>query len=473
MTPTPDPCLLPAHVLSEMIVARRISPVDLVECFLERIQANDPKLHAFIEVYADDARLAAEAAEKAIRSGHAIGPLHGVPVAFKDLVELEGRVTTGGSKVWSQRRSDRTATLARRLIGAGMIVIGKTHTVEFALGGWGTNQHMGTPWNPWDPKVALTPGGSSSGSGVAVAARLVPWAIGTDTGGSVRLPSSYCGVTGLKTTIGRISTYGVLPLSPTLDTPGPLARTVEDAAILYRAMQGPDPLDPKTLGHEFLDPVPTLKRGVKGLRLASMPEEERAGVATEVLAAYDAALEKFVELGAQVESVRLPCRFEDYVTEQARIMQTEGYSFVAELVDNPKLPLDEAVRARMLVGAKTSTRQYLSALREREEQKKAFATAMADFDALLTPTTETAAIPLEVVDQNKAAAHFTRAANLLDLCALALPNGFTGDGLPTSLQIICRGYDEATLLRIGWAYQAATDWHERVPEAATAAGVRP
>jgi aspartyl-tRNA(Asn)/glutamyl-tRNA(Gln) amidotransferase subunit A len=465
MTLSPDPCLMPAHVLSEMIASRRLSPVDLVDGFLQRIQTNEPQLRCFVEVYADDARLAAEAAEKAIRSGHAVGPLHGIPVALKDLIELEGRITTGGSKVWAQRRSSCTATLVRRLISAGMIVIGKTHTVEFALGGWGTNQHMGTPWNPWDCKVARTPGGSSSGSGVSVAARLVPWAVGTDTGGSVRLPSSYCGVTGLKTTFGRISTYGVLPLSPTLDTPGPIARTVEDAAILYRAMQGPDPLDPKTLGHEFVDPMLTLHRGVRGLRLARMPEEERAGVAPNVLAAYDAALETFVQLGAQVEPIRLPCRFEDYLTQQARIMHAEGYSHVADLVDNPELPLDEAVRARMLFGAKISLREYLSALQERKEQKKAFEVAMAEFDALLTPTTETSAVPLDAVDQNKAVARFTRAANLLDLCALALPDGFTEEGLPTSLQIMCRGYDEATLLRIGWAYQAATDWHQRMPPA--------
>ena len=156
------------------------------------------------------------------------------------------------------------------------------------MGGWGTNQHRGTPWNPWDPEIARTPGGSSSGSGVAVAAGMAPWAIGTDTGGSVRLPASWCGLTGLKTTIGRVSTYGILPLDPTLDTPGPMTRSVEDAALLYNVMQGADPLDPRTRGIVPDDPMPSLKRGVRGLRLARMPEAERAGVAAEVLAAYDA-----------------------------------------------------------------------------------------------------------------------------------------------------------------------------------------
>src|SRR6202022_1279098 len=211
----------------------------------------------------------------------------------------EGRVTTGGSRVWRERRSAYTATLAQKLIAAGLIVIGKTHTVEFAMGGWGTNQRRGTPWNPWDPEVARTPGGSSSGSGVAVAAGFAPWAIGTDTGASVRLPASWCGLTGLKTTIGRVSTFGILPLSPTLDTPGPMARSVGDAALLFQVLQGPDPLDPRTRGISPGDPMPMLRRGVRGLRLGRMPEAECDGVDGEVLAAYDAALEHLERLGAR------------------------------------------------------------------------------------------------------------------------------------------------------------------------------
>ena len=236
-----DLSTLPVHELSQGIAQRRFSPVDIVDACLARIAALEPQLNAFVTVYADDAKLAAEAADKAIRAGHGLGPLHGIPVALKDLVDLQGRVTTGGSAVWRDRISPRTATLAKKLIGAGMIVLGKTHTVEFAYGGWGTNQHMGTPRNPWDATTHRTPGGSSSGSGVAVAARMAPCAIGTDTGGSVRMPASWCGITGLKTTIGRISTHGVLPLSHTLDTPGPMTRSVEDCAILLQLLQGVTP----------------------------------------------------------------------------------------------------------------------------------------------------------------------------------------------------------------------------------------
>jgi aspartyl-tRNA(Asn)/glutamyl-tRNA(Gln) amidotransferase subunit A len=459
-----DPSFLPAYRLAAEIAARRLSPIAVVEALLARIAAHDAKLHSFIDVYGDDARLAAEAADKAIRSGHAVGPLHGVPIALKDLIDLEGRVTTGGSMVWRDRRSPATATLARRLIAAGMIVLGKTHTVEFAMGGWGTNQHLGTPWNPWDLGTLRTPGGSSSGSGVAVAAGLAPWAIGTDTGGSVRLPAAWCGLSGLKTTIGRVSTYGILPLAPSLDTPGPLARSVEDVALLYSVMQGRDPLDPRTLAAPSTDdPLAGLRRGVRGLKLARMPAAEREGCAAEMLAAYDAAVETLARLGAEIVEVALPCRFADATDMTGRIIGSEAYQLVGELVDNPGLPIDDAVRPRIQLGRGISARDYLAALAERDALKRRFMGALDGIDALLTPTTQTAAIPVQSVDQTTTPAHFTRLVNLLELCALSVPDGFTRTGLPLSLQIICQPYDEAVALRIGWAYQQATDWHERHP----------
>ncbi len=459
-----DPSFLPAHRLATEIAARRLSPVTIVEALLARIAAHDSKLHAFIDLYADDARLAAEAADLAIRSGHAVGPLHGVPIALKDLIDLDGRVTTGGSMVWRDRRSPVTATLARKLIAAGMIVLGKTHTVEFAMGGWGTNQHLGTPWNPWDLTVPRTPGGSSSGSGVSVAAGLAPWAVGTDTGGSVRLPAAWCGLSGLKTTIGRVSTYGILPLAPSLDTPGPLARSVEDTALLYSVMVGADPLDPRTLSAPAVDdPLVGLRRGVRGLRLARMPAAEREGCAAEMLAAYDTAVEALARLGAEIVDVALPCRFADATVMVGRIIGSEAYQLVGDLVDNPALPIDDAVRPRIQIGRGISARDYLAALAERDALKRRFLAALDGIDALLTPTTQRAAIPVDSVDQTTTPAHFTRLVNLLELCALSVPNGLTQTGLPLSLHIICRPYDEATALRIGWAYQEATDWHERHP----------
>jgi aspartyl-tRNA(Asn)/glutamyl-tRNA(Gln) amidotransferase subunit A len=458
-----DPVWATVAELSRAFGARTLSPVDVVDALMKRIGTRNPSLHAYIAVYEADARLAAEAADKAIRSGHRVGPLHGVPIALKDLVDLEGRVTTGGSKVWADRVSPVTATLAERLIAAGMIVLGKTHTVEFAMGSWGTNTHMGTPRNPWDLKVHRTPGGSSSGSGVAVAAGLAPVAIGTDTGGSVRIPAAWNGIVGLKVTAGRISTYGVLPLSSTLDTPGPLARSVEDAALIFRALNGPDPRDAQTLAWTPADPLPTLRRGVAGLRLAVLPDVERTGVDKDVLVAYDAAVGTLAKLGAQIVRVALPHRLSDYAAATGRIIGAEGYRFVGHLVDDETQPTDPDVRPRIQLGRTISARDYIVTLHEREEHKRAYATAMADVDALLTPTALTAAIPIDKADQKGTSAHFTRPGNYLGLCGVAVPSGFTAEGMPCSLQILCHAGDEAMALRIAWGYEEATGFTSRRP----------
>ncbi|MEO6960103.1 MAG: amidase [Burkholderiaceae bacterium] len=466
MTQATDPTHWSVAKLVTEVSSCRLSPVDLIEAFLERISAADAKLHAFTEVYADDARLAAQAAEKAIRSGHSVGPLHGIPIAIKDLAEIQGRVTTGGCSQWKNRRSQYTATLVQRLISQGVIVLGKTHMVEFAYGGWGTNTRMGTPWNPWDPVVAHAPGGSSSGSAVAVAAGFAPWAVGTDTGGSVRVPSAWCGLTGLKTSTGRISTYGLLALSPTLDTPGPMAWSVEDVNLLYQAMQGRDPHDRRTWGLPSAETSSALPRGIAGMRFASMPDSERSSIASEVLDAYDRTLGELAGLGARITPLDLPGSFADIASLNARIMSAESYALYGDLVCDPELELDEDVRPRVLAGRDITSRQYLSALSQRAELTRNFDHALEEFDALLTPTAATTAVPLDAIDQSKAATYMTRFANFFDLCALALPNGADSHGMPTSLQIIGHRFDEATVLRVGSAYQKATDWHTmRPPEA--------
>jgi aspartyl-tRNA(Asn)/glutamyl-tRNA(Gln) amidotransferase subunit A len=449
--------------LSAEISAGRVTSEEIVGAFLDRIAEHDDKLHAFIALYGDEARQAARAADLAIASGHRIGPLHGLPIALKDLVDMEGRVTTGGTKAWADRISPVTATLARRLINAGMIVLGKTHTVEFAFGGWGTNTQMGTPWNPWDLEVARLPGGSSAGSGVAVAAGLAPCAIGTDTGGSVRLPAAYCGITGLKVTVGRISTWGIIPLSQTLDTPGPLVRSVEDAALLYNVMQGADPNDPTTLRRPPDDPIPEMRRGIAGMRLGTLPEAERGFADADQLRAYDAAVDQLANEGAVIVPLTFPRPLESLVGMGGRIMSAEGYANVAEIVDDPSQPLDEDVRPRITAGRDISSKDYLRSLKERESIKQTFAEALDGTDAWLAPTAPTPPIPLEDADQSKTPGHFTRPVNLLDQCGLSVPNGQTSSGLPTSMQIACRGYDEAMALRIGWAWQQMTDWHQKHP----------
>lgn len=470
-----DLTTLAAHQLSALLAKRALSPVELMEAFLARIDTLEPALHAYTEVYRENALAAARAAEAAIGSGLSLGPLHGIPVALKDLIELEGQVVTGGSEARRTHRATRTATLARHLLGQGLILLGKTHTVEFAMGGWGTNTRLGTPWNPWDPKVHRTPGGSSSGSGVAVAAGLAPWAVGTDTGGSVRVPAAWCGITGLKTSAGRVSTDGVLPLSPTLDTVGPMTRGIEDAALLYGALQGGRPGEGSSQGLAARDPMTNLKRGIRGLRLACLPEVERQYASAEVLAAYDASLKLLQDLGAEIVTARLPCRLEEVAAYNFRIMAAESYALYHALVDDEQAPLDPHVRPRIAAGRDIRARDYIEALDRRRSLKHQYGDALVGIDALVTPTTMTAAVPVSEVDQKQAPAHFTRFCNFLDLSAVALPNGFTDGGLPLSLQIICATGEEALALRIGWAVESATDWHRREPptHAVRAGSTRP
>ena len=461
---TPDElAFTPVHVLAADMAGGALTSTKLTQAHLSRIERHGEKLHAFVSVYADEALRAAHAADEAIASGHRVGPFHGIPVALKDIIDMKGRVTTGGSKVWEKRISPRTATLAKKLISAGMIVLGKTHSVEFAMGSFGTNTHMGTPWNPWDMQELRGPGGSSSGTGVAVAAGLAPWGIGTDTGGSVRIPAAWCGLAGLKTTIGRISVHGVLPLAHTLDTPGPMCRSVEDAALLYNLLQGPDPFDPLTLRHGPDDPMPALKRGVDGLVMARLPASERAQVEVEVLAAYDASLAVLEKLGAKLVDVKLPRTFAELGAMAGRLIGCEGYSYVGHLTDDLAQPVDPDVRPRIGLGKGVSARDYLHLLRDREQLKRDWSKALAGCDALLAPTTLTAAPRVADIDQSGTAAVITRAINLVDGCALAVRNGFTKGGLPTSLQIACRGYDEATALRIGWAYEQAANFKDALP----------
>lgn len=463
-THSDDPTRWSVGQQSAALAAGQLSSAELVEAYLQRIARLDGMLHAYVEVYADDARAAAQAADQARRSGHGLGPLHGIPIAIKDLVEIQGRITQGGNALWSDRRSRLTASLCQRLLGQGMILLGKTHTVQFAYGSWGTNTRMGTPRNPWDMAHIRAPGGSSSGSGVAVAARLAPWAIGTDTGGSVRVPASWCGLSSLKPTAGRVSTHGVLPLSPTLDTPGPMAASAKDAAWLYRIIRGPDEADPRTLGLPAnRADVEILQRGVAGLRIARMPDDERDGMAADVLAAYDRSLDELADLGAQIVAPDLPCRFGDVARLNGLIMSAESYAQYGDLVDDAALALDDDVRARVAEGRAISSRDYLRALQQRRQMIGELDALFASVDAICIPTTTTTAVLLQDIDQSKAPSGLTRFANFMDLPAAAMPNGFDALGLPTSMQLMCRRFDEATALRIACAYQRATRWHCHPP----------
>ncbi|AOB30195.1 glutamyl-tRNA amidotransferase [Bordetella sp. H567] len=437
----------------------------LVRMRLDRIERFDPVLHAYMDVYADAAMSAAQAADRLRAAGVVLGPLHGITVAIKDLFDIAGRPVTHGSKSRPARIADHTATVVNKLQGAGAIVLGKTHTVEFAFGGWGTNASFGTPRNPWDMRTHRVPGGSSSGSGVAVAAGLACAAIGTDTGGSVRIPSSLCGLVGLKTTLGLVSRDGLMPLSATLDTVGPMTHTVRDAAWMLDAIAGPDPRDPSSLQAPVRSVLARLDAGVKGMRVWAMPDEERDGVHPAVLAAYDAALQALEGLGALVVRRPLPKRCADYMQINGGIMSAEGYANLGDICERDDLQVDPYVRRRVLLGRDIRAFEYIRLLKAREQARAEMAAAMDGADVLLLPTTPLPAVPLAEVDQTTSTlAHFNRMANLMNLCSVAVPAGFSSEGLPLSVQFVGRGWDEPLILRAAYAYEQATRWHERRPE---------
>jgi aspartyl-tRNA(Asn)/glutamyl-tRNA(Gln) amidotransferase subunit A len=455
---------MPIHALSERLRNGTSSATALLDGYLDRIHRYDARLHAFVAVHERAARIAAESADRALQAGQRLGSLHGIPIALKDLVEIEGSTTTGGSMFWRERVSTRTATIAQRLAAAGMIVLGKTHMVEFAFGSWGTNTTMGTPWNPWDMAVHRTPGGSSSGSGVAVAAGLAPAAIGSDTGGSVRIPAALCGIVGLKTTVGRVSNHGTLSLSETLDTIGPLTRDVEDAALLFTALHGPDVNDPQTLKRPPVDVLTGLKTPVAGLRVAVLPQAELGEVDDEVTSAFDAALEVLRGLGVRIDTLRLPASYLSLADLTGRIIAAEGYALHREWIERDDAPFDPDVRTRLRTGRAFSAADYIAMMAERRRLRHEADRLLRDFDALVLPTTPLPPLPLGEVDQGQAPmSRLTRPINALDLCALALPCGFTRAGLPVSLQIVGRAFEEASILRIGWAFENATAWHARRP----------
>ena len=444
-----DPAFATIPQLADAYRERVTDPVAVVERFLARIEELDPKLGAWQAVYAGEAREAAQGARAAMASGHRIGPFHGIPFALKDIVELEGRITTAGCAAWRERVSPVTATIARRLMAAGGILLGKTRTVEVAMGGWGTNQRMGTPHNPWDPAVARTPGGSSSGSGVAVAAGLATAAVGTDTGGSVRIPAAWCGITGLKVTHGRLPLDGIVPLSQSLDTPGPMVRGAEGALIMFETLDGRNPVDTDRDRREHAGAFGALNAGVQGLRLGVLNDDEREGVAADVLTLYDAAVAALAGAGARIEPFTMPLTVEQMRDGTGAIIGCEGYYNHGALYDDANAPVDTDCRPRILLGKGVSARDYIAAMQQRQQHQAQFAAAFRDFDALLWPTVATVPVPLDEVDQTGTPAAFTRAANYLALCALSTPTGLTPEGLPGSLQVIARGGDETLTLRVG------------------------
>lgn len=457
--------------LRTLLQRGELSSVELVDALLERIERVDGTLHAFTEVYATQARALARAADQARASGLPLGPLHGLPVVLKDLLDIEGQVCTLGSAHFRERRSTVTAAAVERLLQAGMVPLGKLHMTEFAFGGWGTNARMGTPRNPWDLATHRAPGGSSSGTGVAVAAGCAPVGIGSDTGGSVRIPSGFNGLTGLKVTYGRVSLHGAGLLSWTLDSIGPMARCVRDCALLLDALAGPDPRDPATLSQP-LERFAREPRSVRGLRIAMPPAAQLpAFMDPGVTQAWEEAARTFESLGVDVARVRLPDWYVELAAPTGCLIASEAYSLHRAYVDDPAAPLDPAVRRRLLAARGFAPAAYAESLRVLGERRRSMAAWFEPFDAVLLPTV---AIPAPAVDELDEDAPIpgalTRPGNYLGLCGLSQPAGFVR-GLPVGIQLLGKPWDERTVLSLGQAFESVTAHHAAHPDLG-ALGVR-
>ena len=458
--------------LSARIRAGELSPVACAEELLRRIAVLDGRLRSFIRVMPERALAQARAAESALQSGADPGPLHGIPFAAKDLFDVKGVPTTAGTRLLAGNVAGQDCTVVRKLTAAGTVLLGKTYTVQFAYGAAGVNHDQGTPHNPWHA-VPHAPGGSSSGSAVAVAAGLVPMALGTDTGGSVRVPAALCGIVGLKTTVGRVSRAGVYPLCWTLDSVGPITRSVEDAALVYQAMQGTDVRDESTLGIAPHDTLRGLKDGVKGLRIAFGETLFFDEVDGEVEKAVREAGQVFRSLGAQLTGVAVPEAAAAWAEKNRPLLiPAEGCAVNREFLDQHLDALDPVIGPRMLTGRQLSAPDYFALLRRYSELRQQVQWTLRDVDALIVPTTMSAARPLAAIDAsnetyldyNLKVHRNCGLGNVLNFCGVSVPCGFTADGLPIGLMVYAKPFAEDMALRVAYAYEQASEWHTRHPD---------
>jgi aspartyl-tRNA(Asn)/glutamyl-tRNA(Gln) amidotransferase subunit A len=465
-----QPATLSLTEVAQEIAKKRVSSREVTQSCLDRIAQWQPCLNAFMSIEAEEALAAADAADAALAKGHTRGALHGVPLAHKDMYYDAGKVVTCGSKIRRDWVATTTATSLQRLKDAGTVRLGSLQMVEFAYGPTGHNPHYGPVHNPWN--VDHITGGSSSGSGSAVAARLTFAALGSDTGGSIRMPAHFCGVTGLKTTVGRISRAGAMPLSQSLDTVGPLARTVEDCALLLGLMAGADPNDPTAVSGDVPDYVMATGGSLKGLKIGVPSTFYVDDLDADTARILDETVATLKREGAQVVQVELPeqrqltaaCQF---------VLAVEAAAFHKRwLIERPQ-DYGAQVLMRLQNGLAMPAVSYLEAMRWRGPALAAHLAATAGVDAVLAPVAPAAAPTIAESDVGNSPdaeamiqrlTRFTRPVNYLGLPSLAIPAGFTGTGLPVGMQLIGRPFDEATLLRAGAAFQRATDFHARCPE---------
>ncbi|GAB2914753.1 amidase [Paraburkholderia jirisanensis] len=456
---------------SKLIRRGEVSPTELLDASLKEIERHNSTLRAFISVSEESARKAASAAELMLSAGYDLGPLHGIPLGIKDNIGIKGERTTAGSKILEDWRPDRDATVISRLKQAGALFVGKTNMHEYAWGGTSANPHYGHVRNPWD--TSKFPAGSSGGSGVAVAAGLCCGALGTDTGGSIRLPSAINGVVGLRPTYGRVSNAGIIPLAWTMDTAGPMARTVEDCALMFNAIAGPDPTDLATASVPVDDYLSRLGTGVRGLRIGIVPSYFFTHIQPEVKRAVEHALKTFEQLGAHIVEVDIK-HIEGNISAQLTIESAEPSAYHQRSLRERPADFGDDVRTLLEVGEMLLATHYIQAQRYRTLLRNEFLEAFKSVDVFICPTlpfTATALGATTVViedgveeDMLSAIMQFTGVASLTGLPALSVPCGFDSGGLPVGMQIIGAPFTESHLFSVGHAFQSATDFHTRRPD---------
>ena len=458
-------CYMTISQAGPLLRDRHLSPVELVRAFLERIEAIDGRLHAYVTPLPERALAQAREAEAEILRGNYRGPLHGIPIGLKDLYDTAGVRTTSMSRVTPDRVPAEDATTVAKLNEAGTILLGKLAMHEFALGGPDFTSLFPPALNPWN--LAHIPGGSSSGSGTAVAAGLCMGALGSDTGGSIRGPASMCSIVGIKPTYGRVSNYGVTPLSWSQDHCGPMTWTVEDTALMLQSLAGHDPNDPTTSKAPVPDYSRGLQAGIQGMTIG-VPRryffESGPDVEPETLSAIGTALEVLVSLGARVQDVDIPHVEHSRAANQA-IMMGEAFAYHEHNLKTRREDYGEMVRNRFLLGGLLSMSDYVQAQRVRSLVKREMAEALSAVDVLVTPTSPKPAAALEGYSGGTTLTgpSFTGPFNVSGIPAISVPGGFSSGGLPIGLQIAGKPFDESTVLRVAYAYQEEARWYETRP----------
>ncbi len=440
-----------------LIQEREITPLELTQAIFERIDRLNPLLNCYLSIFREEALRKAERLSKALKERRSLNPLYGIPIGIKDLIAIRNHPLRAGSKIWAGYTSDQDARAVERLRRSGAIFVGYHNMHEIALGVTNLNPHFGAVRNPW--RTERISGGSSGGSAVAVVSGLCLGALGTDTGGSIRIPASLCGAVGLKPTFGRVSLRGVLPLSWNLDHVGPLGRCVEDVAWLYRLIAGYDPQDAVSAPKPLHNPLPHLKDGVKGLRIALAADDFFTQAESEISQAVRSAAEVLRDLGAVVEEASVPNGLLAAQINGLMVISDAAAIYERQLSEQSHL-FGEDVLQRLRNGAAVTVGQYIQARRTQTILQKEFRSFFKRYDLLLTPTTPIAAPPIEGRDSIEAArilTRFTAPFNLTGLPALSLPCDFNTEGLPIGLQMVADQWQEEILLRAAYAYEQATN----------------